>query len=102
MAPLGVSCETPPGRMYALFIRRPVISSITARMRSRSRKPTVMTVVAPISMPPVARATRCEEIRVSSIIRTRMTLARSGTWSVTPSSFSMPRQYAVSWNIGVR
>ena len=47
-----------------------------------------MIVVAPISMPPVARATRCEEIRLSSIISTRMTLARSGIWSVMPSSFS--------------
>ena len=64
MAPLGVSCATPPGRMKALFIRSPVISSMIDRIRSRSRKPTVITVVAPISMPPVASATRCEEIRV--------------------------------------
>jgi len=27
---------------------------------------------------------------------TRMMLARSGIWSVMPSSFSMDRQYAVS------
>ena len=47
-----------------------------------------MTVVAPISMPPVARATRWEVIRLSSIMSTRMTLARSGIWSVMPSSFS--------------
>ncbi len=51
-----------------------------------------MIVVAPSSMPPVAMATRCEEIRLSSIIITRMTLARSGMWSVMPSSFSTARQ----------
>ena len=43
-------------------------------------------------MPPVAMATRCEEIRLSSIIITRMTLARSGIWSSMPSSRSTPRQ----------
>ena len=32
----------------------------------------VMTVSAPISIPPVAMHTRCEEIRFSSIIKTRM------------------------------
>ena len=42
----------------------------------------VITVSAPISMPPVARQTRWEEIRLSSIISTRMTLARSGISSV--------------------
>ena len=71
-------------------------------MRSRSRKPTVMTVVAPISMPPVARATRCEEIRLSSMSRIRMVLARSGMSSVMPSSRSTPRQKTVSLKIGVR
>ena len=85
-----------------MFIRRPVTISKMLRMRSRSRNPTVMTVVAPISMPPVPMATRCELTRVSSIMRTRSTLARSGMSSVIPSSFSIARQYAVSWNIGVR
>ena len=42
----------------------------------------VITVSAPISMPPVAMQTRCEEIRLSSISRTRMTVARSGISSV--------------------
>ena len=51
-----------------------------------------MTVVAPISMPPVPMATKCELMRVSSIISTRMVEARSGIWSVMPSSFSMARQ----------
>ena len=73
-------------------MRRPVTASKMRRMRSRSRKPTVMTVVAPSSMPPVPRQTRCELIRVSSIMSTRMMLARSGIWSVMPSSFSMARQ----------
>ena len=48
------------------------------------------------TMPQVAMQTRCDEIRLSSISRTRMMLARSGIWSVMPSSFSTPRQYAVS------
>ena len=59
-----------------------------------------MIVVAPSSLPPVARQTRCDVIRLSSIISTRMTVARSGTSSVMPSSFSTARQYAASWNSG--
>ena len=66
----------------AWFIRRPVIISKMSRISSRSRKPKVIAVSAPSSMPPVASATRWEEIRLSSIIITRMTLARSGIWSV--------------------
>ena len=31
-------------------------------------------------------------MRLSSIMSTRMTLARSGIWSVMPSSFSTARQ----------
>ena len=53
-------------------------------------------------MPPVANATRWLEIRLSSISITRMTLARSGMSSVTSSSFSTPRQYAVSLKNGDR
>ena len=48
-----------------------------------------MTVVAPISMPPVPRQMRWQLMRVISIMSTRMTLARSGIWSVMPSSFSI-------------
>ncbi|CFR85084.1 Uncharacterised protein [Mycobacterium tuberculosis] len=59
---------------------------------SRARKPTNIGVMAPNSMPPVANATKCDEIRLSSIISTRMTLTRSGISSVMPSSFSTPRQ----------
>ena len=73
-------------------MRRPVTASKTRRMRSRSRKPTVITVVAPISMPPVPRQTRWELTRVSSIIMTRMIEARSGMRSVMPRSRSMERQ----------
>ena len=62
----------------------------------------VMIVVAPSSMPPVASAIRWEPIRLSSIISTRMSLARWGIWSVMPSSFSTPRQKAASLKIGVR
>lgn len=61
-----------------------------------------MIVVAPSSMPPVAMATRCEESRLSSIRRTRITETRSGICSSMPSSFSTPRQYAVSLKNGVR
>jgi len=51
-----------------------------------------MMVVAPISIPPVARATGWEPTRLSSIISTRMVVARSGIWSVMPGSFSTARQ----------
>ena len=73
-------------------MRSPVTASKMRRMRSRSRKPTVITVVAPSSMPPVPRHTRCELMRVSSIISTRMMLARSGIWSSMPRSRSTERQ----------
>ena len=58
-------------------------------MSSRSRNPQVMTVSAPISMPPVAMATRCELMRFSSSSSTRMMRAFSGTSSSMPSSFSV-------------
>ena len=95
-APGGRSCATPPGRMNAWFIRRPVISSNRSSVISRSRKPIVITVSAPISMPPVAIATRWLEMRFSSIRSTRITVAFSGTWSSMPSSRSTARQYAAS------
>ena len=101
-APGGTSCATPPGRTNAWFIRRPVISSRISSALSRSRKPSVIIVVEPSSMPPVARATAWLPIRLSSMVSTRSTLARSGTCSVMPSIFSMPRQYAVSLKIGDR
>ncbi len=83
-------------------MRRPVIISRSLRTTSRAPNPLVIIVVEPISMPPVARKTRCDETRCSSIIITRMTVARSGTSSVTPSSCSTPRQKAVSLMRGVR
>ncbi len=92
IAPAGMSWATPPGRMNAWFMRRPVISSNRSRTSSRSRKPIVITVSAPISMPPVAMQTRWEEIRLSSIRRTRMTCAFSGISSSMSSSRSTPRQ----------
>ena len=55
-APGGRSWATPPGRMNAWFMRSPVISSNMSSTSSRSRKPIVITVSAPISMPPVAMA----------------------------------------------
>ena len=95
-APGGRSCATPPGRMKPWFIRSPVISSKRSSTSSRSRKPMVMTVSAPISMPPVAMHTRCEEIRLSSMSRTRMTEAFSGMSSSMSRSRSTPRQYVAS------
>nr|CRL75941.1 hypothetical protein CPGR_01583 [Mycolicibacter nonchromogenicus] len=102
IASSGRSTDTPPGRTYWWFILRPLIASKMSSTSSRSRKPKSITESAPSSMPPVASATRCEEIRLSSIIRTRMTLARSGMSSVMPSSFSTPRQYTVSLKNGDR
>ena len=49
-------------------------------------------MVAPSSRPNVPMAIRCEEIRFSSIISTRMMLARSGISASMPSSFSTARQ----------
>ena len=83
-------------------MRSPVMNSKRSSVSSRSRKPAVIMVSAPISMPPVARHTRWLEIRLSSIIRTRMTLARSGICSSMSRSFSTARQYAASLNSGVR
>ena len=39
IASSGTSWATPPGRTYAMFIRRPVTISKMSRMYSRSRKP---------------------------------------------------------------
>ncbi|CPU63565.1 Uncharacterised protein [Mycobacteroides abscessus] len=83
-------------------MRSPVTASKIRRISSRAVNAMVMTVVAPISLPPVPRHTRWDAMRLSSIISTRMTLARSGTSSVMPRSFSTARQYAVSWNSGAR
>ncbi|SHW19643.1 Uncharacterised protein [Mycobacteroides abscessus subsp. abscessus] len=69
-----------------------MIASKTFRIISRSRKPRNMAVIAPSSMPPVASATRCEEMRFNSIISTRITLARSGISSEIPNSCSTPKQ----------
>jgi len=77
-----------------------VIISKTSRHFSRARNPLVIAVSAPSSMPPVASQTQCEESRLISIIRIRISRARSGI--CTPSSFSTPRQYTVSLNSGER
>ena len=59
-------------------------------------------MVAPSSRPNVPIAVMCEAIRLSSIIRTRRMLARSGISASTPSSFSTARQYTVSLKKGER
>ena len=69
-----------------------MINSKASSTFSRSRKPIVITVSAPISMPPVAMQTRWEEIRFSSSIITRMTLAFSGISASMSSSRSTPRE----------
>jgi hypothetical protein len=79
-----------------------VIISKISRMYSRSRKPYSIIEIAPSSSPVVPSHTRCEAIRFSSIISTRMTVARSVIWSVMPSSFSTPRLYTVSLKMGER
>ncbi len=81
---------TPPMRMYAWFMRRPVTSSKMSISTSRSRKPKSITLTAPSSMPLVASHTRCELIRLSSFIRTRITWARAG--ASMPSRRSTARQ----------
>ena len=86
--------------MYSWFMRRPVMRSKMRRISSRARKPIVMIVVAPISLPVEPMATRCEAMRHSSIMRMRMREARSGMSSSMPRSFSTPRQYAASWKKG--
>ncbi len=56
----------------------PVINSIRSSTFSRSRSPAGRSWSRPAPCRTVPRPTRCEEIRLSSIISTRMTLARSG------------------------
>ena len=79
-------------------MRVPQTASKKSRIISRSRKPMVIIVSAPISMPPVPTATRWLAIRLSSMKSTRSTSARSGTFM--SSSFSTARQYATSLKIG--
>ena len=81
---------TPPIRMYAWFIRRPVAASKMSRIVSRSRKPYSITDTAPSSRPLVASHTRCEAIRFISQNSTRRTCARGG--ASIPRSFSAARQ----------
>ena len=47
-----------------------------------------MSVVPPISLPPVPTATTWEAMRLSSMSSTRVTVAFSGMSSVMPRSFS--------------
>ena len=66
------------------------------------RTPCMKIVVAPSSRPIGPRPPRCEPIRLSSIISTRMMLARSGILSSMLSNRSTARQYDVSLKIGIR
>ena len=69
-------------------MRSPETISKALRMFSRQRKAMVMSVVPPNSLPPVPTATTWEEMRLSSMSSTRVTVAFSGTSSVMPRSFS--------------
>ena len=81
-------------------MRKPATISNTSKTFSRSRKAKIIGDKAPSSSAPVPRATMCEEIRLNSIIITRITVARSVTSFVIPNNFSTPKQYAVSLNNG--
>ena len=91
---------TPPMRMYAWFMRRPVVASKMSIRTSRSRKPYSITETAPSSSPLVASHTRCDEMRFSSQNKTRRTWARGG--ASTPRSRSTPKQYPSSLKNGDR
>ena len=68
------------------FMRSPVVFSKKARISSRSRNPYIIIDNAPMSIPLVAMATKWEDTRLSSVISTRIALARGGI--STPSNFS--------------
>ena len=84
------SITSPPIRMYAWFIRSPVICSNSDRIISRSRNPKIIMPLAPSSRLPVASHTRWEEIRFSSFSSNRIVCARGG--ASIPSSRSTARQ----------
>ena len=70
----------------------PAVSSKMSIIFSRSRKPYMKAVTAPISMHMEPHPSRWEAMRVSSSKMVRMTTARSGT-SIC-SAFSQQRQKA--------
>ena len=86
----GMSILTPPMRMYAWFMRRPVTVSKMSSRISRSRKPYSITLTAPSSRLPVASQTRWRAMRFISLHSTRITCARGG--ASMPSSRSTARQ----------
>src|SRR3972149_2791738 len=71
-------------------LRWPLTASYRSRIASRSRKQYRKTDMAPMSRAWVPSQTRWLLIRVSSVSRTRITWARSGT--TPPSAFSMARE----------
>ena len=98
--PSGRSITTPPMRMYAWFIRRPVIISNTSRISSRSRNPYSIIEMAPSSSPVVASHTRWLAIRFSSVTMMRIVCARGG--ASMPIRRSAARQYESSLKNGAR
>ncbi len=90
----------PPGRMKLWFIRRPVVFSKNPSTSSRSRKPKIIIVVDPTSMPLVASHMRCDDIRWSSDSSIRIHTARGG--SSMPSSFSVASEKTSSLLSGDR
>ena len=90
----------PPGRMKLWFIRRPVVFSKKPSTSSRSRKPKIIMVVDPRSMPLVASHMRCDDTRWSSDKSMRIQTARGG--SSMPRSFSVARENTSSLLSGDR
>ena len=86
--------------MKLWFMRRPVVFSKKPSTSSRSRKPKIIMVVDPRSMPLVASHMRCDDIRWSSDSSMRIHTARGG--SSMPSSFSVAREKTSSLLSGDR
>ncbi len=86
--------------MKLWFIRSPVVFSKKPNTISRSRKPKIIMVVDPTSMPLVANHMRCDETRCSSDKSMRIHIARGG--SSTPRSFSVASENTSSLLSGDR
>jgi hypothetical protein len=86
--------------MKLWFMRRPVVFSKNPRTSSRSRKPKIIMVVDPRSMPLVASHMRCDDTRWSSHSSMRIHTARGG--SSMPSSFSVASENTSSLWSGER
>ena len=98
--PSGRSAAVPPGRMKLWFIRSPVVFSKNPNTISRSRKPKIIMVVEPRSMPLVANHMRCDDIRWSSARSMRIQVARGR--ELDPEKLSMASEKTSSLVSGER